>query len=92
MMINGPKILNMWLGESERMVREIFAQAREKAKEGNLVFIFIDEAESLLRTRSSGKFLNISNTIVPQFCAEMDGLVGLENVVVILTSNRPRLH
>ncbi len=89
MMINGPKILNMWLGESERMVREIFSQAREKAKEGNLVFIFIDEAESLLRTRSSGKFLNISNTIVPQFCAEMDGLVGLENVVVILTSNRP---
>ena len=89
MMINGPKILNMWLGESERMVREIFSQAREKAKEGALVFIFIDEAESLLRTRSSGKFLNISNTIVPQFCAEMDGLVGLENVIVILTSNRP---
>ncbi len=89
MYINGPKILNMWLGESERMVREIFAMAREKSKEGNLVFIFIDEAESLLRTRSSGRFLNISNTIVPQFCAEMDGLVSLENVVVILTSNRP---
>ena len=87
--INGPKILNMWLGESERMVREIFAQAREKSKEGHLVFIFIDEAESLLRTRSSGRWLNISNTIVPQFCAEMDGLVSLENVVVMLTSNRP---
>ena len=43
MYINGPKILNMWLGESERMVREIFAQAREKSKEGHLVFIFIDE-------------------------------------------------
>ncbi len=89
MYINGPKILNMWLGESERQVRDIFAQAREKAKEGHLVFIFIDEAESLLRTRSSGRWLNISNTIVPQFCAEMDGLVGLENVVVMLTSNRP---
>jgi proteasome-associated ATPase len=89
MYINGPKILNMWLGESERMVREIFAQAREKSKEGNLVFIFIDEAESLLRTRSSGRWLNISNTLVPQFCAEMDGLVSLDNVVVILTSNRP---
>jgi proteasome-associated ATPase len=71
------------------MVREIFAQAREKAKDGRLVFIFIDEAESLLRTRSSGRWLNISNTIVPQFCAEMDGLVTLENVVVMLTSNRP---
>jgi proteasome-associated ATPase len=54
-----------------------------------LVFIFFDEAESLLRTRSSGRWLNISNTIVPQFCAEIDGLVSLENVVVILTSNRP---
>src|SRR5205823_592790 len=89
MFINGPKILNMWLGESERIVREIFAQAREKAREGYLVFIFIDEAESILRTRSSGRFLNISNTVVPQFAAEMDGLVALENVVVILTSNRP---
>lgn len=87
--ISGPKILNMWLGESERMVREIFEVARNKAKEGQLVVIFIDEAESLLRTRSSGRWLNISNTLVPQFAAEMDGIVGMENVVVILTSNRP---
>ena len=89
MLINGPKILNMWLGETERQIREIFQTAREKSKEGNLVFIFIDEAESILRTRSSGRGLNIQNTVVPQFAAEMDGLVSLENVVVILTSNRP---
>ncbi|MFN3728276.1 MAG: AAA family ATPase [Fimbriimonadaceae bacterium] len=89
MMISGPKILNMWLGETERMVRDIFRAAREKAADGNLVFIFMDEAESVLRTRSSGRWLNISNTVVPQFCAEMDGLVNLENVVLILTSNRP---
>lgn len=87
--ISGPKILNMWLGETERMVREIFAAAREKAKEGRLVVIFIDEAESILRTRSGGKFMNISNTLVPQFNAEMDGMVSLENVLVVLTSNRP---
>lgn len=87
--INGPKILNMWLGETERMVREIFSTAREKASAGNLVFIFIDEAESILRTRSSGRWMNISNTVVPQFCAEMDGLVSLNNVVVLLSSNRP---
>jgi len=90
MLINGPQILNMWLGETERQVREIFQSAREKAKSGHLVFIFIDEAESLLRTRSNsrgGSF--IQNTIVPQFAAEMDGLVALENVVVMLTSNRP---
>ncbi len=89
MAISGPKILNMWLGETERMVREIFKTAREKAKEGRLVFIFMDEAESVLRTRSSGRWLNISNTVVPQFCAELDGLVSLDNVVLMLTSNRP---
>src|SRR4028118_1558703 len=89
MLINGPKILNMWLGETERQISEIFQTAREKAKSGHLVFIFIDEAESILRTRSSGRGLNIQNTVVPQFSAEMDGLVALENVVVILTSNRP---
>lgn len=87
--ISGPKILNMWLGETERMVREIFATARSKAKEGRLVVIFIDEAESILRTRSGGRWMNISNTVVPQFNAEMDGLISLENVVVVLTSNRP---
>ncbi|HEX8551589.1 MAG TPA: AAA family ATPase [Abditibacteriaceae bacterium] len=89
MLINGPKILNMWLGETERQIREIFSTAREKSKDGHLVFIFIDEAESILRTRSSGRGLNIQNTVVPQFAAEMDGLVKMENVVVILTSNRP---
>jgi len=89
MYISGPKILNMWLGETERMVREIFTVAREKAKSGHLVFIFMDEAESVLRTRSSGRWLNISNTVVPQFCAELDGLVSLDNVVLMLTSNRP---
>ncbi|MGQ9524196.1 MAG: AAA family ATPase [Armatimonadota bacterium] len=89
MYINGPRVLNMWLGETERMVREIFSIAREKAKEGYLVFVFIDEAESILRTRSSGRYLNIANTVVPTFAAEMDGLVKLENVVVMLTSNRP---
>lgn len=89
MAISGPKILNMWLGETERIVREIFATAREKAKEGRLVFIFMDEAESVLRTRSSGRYLNISNTVVPQFCAELDGLQSLDNVVLMLTSNRP---
>ncbi len=89
MFINGPQLLNMWLGETERMVREIFAAARERAKEGQLVFVFIDEADALLRVRSSGRYLNIANTVVPQFAAEMDGLVDLENVVVMLTSNRP---
>jgi len=88
MHIKGPEILNMWLGETERMVREIFSQAREKRKEGYLPFIFIDEAESILGTRRSMRSHNISNTVVPMFCTEMDGIESLQDVVLILASNR----
>ncbi|MFT5088972.1 MAG: proteasome-associated ATPase [Candidatus Latescibacterota bacterium] len=88
MHIKGPEILNMWLGETERMVREVFAQARQKRKEGYLPFIFIDEAESILGTRRSMRSHNISNTVVPMFCTEMDGIESLQDVVVILASNR----
>ena len=88
MHIKGPEILNMWLGETERMVREIFAQARQKRKEGFLPFIFIDEAESILGTRRSMRSHNISFTVVPMFCTEMDGIESLHDVVLILASNR----
>ncbi len=89
--LKGPEILNMWLGESERMVREIFTRAREKRKEGHLPFIFIDEAESILGTRRSGRSHSILNTLVPMFCAEMDGIESLQETVIILASNRPDL-
>ena len=88
MHIKGPEILNMWLGETERMVREIFTQARQKRKEGFLPFIFIDEAESILGTRRSTRSHNIANTVVPMFCTEMDGIESLQDVVIILASNR----
>jgi len=91
MHIKGPEILNMWLGETERMVREVFAQARQKRKEGYLPFIFIDEAESILGTRRSMRSHNISNTVVPMFCTEMDGIESLHDVVLILASNRQDL-
>ena len=91
MHIKGPEILNMWLGESERKVREIFSQAREKRREGFLPVVFIDEAESVLGTRRAIRSHNISNTVVPMFCAEMDGIESLQDVVIILTSNRPDL-
>ena len=77
MHIKGPEILNMWLGESERKVREIFSQAREKRREGFLPVIFIDEAESVLGTRRAMRSNNISNTVVPMFCSEMDGIESL---------------
>jgi proteasome-associated ATPase len=89
--IKGPEILNMWVGESERMVREIFAAAREKRKEGYLPFLFIDEAESILGTRRASRFHNMASTLVPMFCSEMDGIESLHDVVVILASNRADL-
>ncbi len=89
--VKGPEILNMWLGESERLVRDLFAQARARRKAGLLPVIFIDEAESILGTRRSVRALNIANTLVPMFCAEMDGVSSLRDVVIILASNRPDL-
>ncbi|MFQ5597520.1 MAG: AAA family ATPase [Nitrospiria bacterium] len=89
--IKGPEILNMWLGESERMVRDIFSQARGKRDSGHLPFLFIDEAESILGTRRSMRSHNILSTLVPMFCAEMDGIASLKDMVIILASNRPDL-
>lgn len=90
--VKGPEVLNMWLGESERQVRDLFAQCREKAAEGYLAFLFIDEAESILGTRHAPRGgSNILSTLVPMFCTEMDGLEALRNVVVILASNRADL-
>jgi proteasome-associated ATPase len=89
--VKGPEILNMWVGESERQVRDLFAQCRERAADGALAFLFIDEAESLLGTRRAGRFNSMSSTLVPMFCTEMDGLDPLQNVVVILASNRADL-
>jgi proteasome-associated ATPase len=88
MHVKGPEILNMWVGESERMVREIFATAREKRREGYMPFLFIDEAESILGTRRASRYSNILSTLVPMFCSEMDGIDSLNDVVIILASNR----
>src|ERR1051325_856044 len=91
MHVKGAEILNMWVGESERIVREIFATAREKRREGFLPFLFIDEAESILGTRRASRYSNILSTLVPMFCSEMDGIDSLNDVVIILASNRADL-
>ena len=91
MHVKGPEILNMWVGESERMVREIFSTAREKRREGFMPFLFIDEAESILGTRRASRYSNILSTLVPMFCSEMDGIDSLNDVVIILASNRADL-
>jgi proteasome-associated ATPase len=89
--VKGPEILNMWVGESERQVRDLFAQCRERAAEGSLAFLFIDEAESILGTRRAGHYHSMLSTVVPMFCSEMDGIEPLQNVVIILASNRADL-
>lgn len=87
--VKGPEVLNMWVGESERIIRDLFLQARQQRQSGKLPFIFIDEAESILGTRRAVRSYNVSNTLVPMFCAELDGIESLSQVVVILASNRP---
>lgn len=89
--VKGPEILNMWLGESERKIREIFKKAREYREKDHIPFIFIDEAESILGIRQAWRGSNITSTLVPMFCAEMDGIQSLRETVVILATNRPDL-
>ena len=86
--IKGPELLNKYVGETERHIRLVFSRAREKASEGTPVIVFFDEMDSLFRTRGSGVSSDVENTIVPQLLSEIDGVEGLENVLVIGASNR----
>jgi proteasome-associated ATPase len=86
--IKGPELLNKYVGETERHIRLIFQRAREKSNEGYPVVVFFDEMESLFRTRGSGVSSDVETTIVPQLLSEIDGVEGLENVIVIGASNR----
>ena len=89
--IKGPELLNKYVGETERQIRQIFQRAREKASEGWPVIVFFDEMESLFRTRGSGISSDMESTVVPQLLAEIDGVEGLTNVIVIGASNREDL-
>ncbi|HIV56877.1 MAG TPA: proteasome ATPase [Candidatus Stackebrandtia faecavium] len=86
--IKGPELLNKYVGETERHIRLVFQRAREKASEGQPVIVFFDEMDSVFRTRGSGVSSDVENTIVPQLLSEIDGVEGLENVIVIGASNR----
>ncbi len=86
--IKGPELLNKYVGETERTIRMIFQRAREKASEGTPVIVFFDEMDSVFRTRGSGVSSDVETTIVPQLLSEIDGVEGLENVIVIGASNR----
>lgn len=89
--VKGPELLNKYVGESERQVREVFKKAKERASEGHPVIVFFDEMDALFRTRGTGISSDVESTIVPQFLSEIDGVERLRNVIVIGASNRQDL-
>ena len=89
--VKGPELLNKYVGETERKIREIFIKAKEKANEDVPVVVFFDEMDALFRTRGTGISSDVETTIVPQLLAEIDGVEGLKNVIVIGASNRQDL-
>jgi proteasome-associated ATPase len=89
--VKGPELLNKYVGETERKIREIFVKAKEKANEDVPVVVFFDEMDALFRTRGTGISSDVETTIVPQLLAEIDGVEGLKNVIVIGASNRQDL-
>jgi proteasome-associated ATPase len=89
--VKGPELLNKYVGESERQVREVFKKAKERAADGNPVIVFFDEMDALFRTRGTGISSDVESTIVPQFLSEIDGMEALRNVIVIGASNRQDL-
>ena len=89
--VKGPELLNKYVGETERKIREVFQKARGKSKEGVPVVIFFDEMDSLFRSRGMGISSDMESTVVPTFLAEIDGIEGLRDVIVIGASNRQDL-
>lgn len=81
--VKGPQLLSMWVGESERGVREIFHKARQAAP----CIIFFDEIDSLVPPRGGGD-TQVTERVVSQFLTEMDGIEDLKGVVVLATTNR----
>ena len=89
--VKGPELLNKYVGETERQIREIFQRAKERSEEGLPVIVFFDEMDSLFRTRGTGISSDVESTIVPQLLSELDGVETLKNVIVIGASNREDL-
>ena len=83
--VRGPEIFSKWVGESEKAIREIFRKARMAAPS----IIFFDEFDALVPPRGSGADSRVTERVISQLLTEIDGLVSLENVVVIAATNRP---
>jgi transitional endoplasmic reticulum ATPase len=84
--IKGPEIFSKWVGESEKGIREVFKKARMAAP----AVIFFDEIDSLVPRRGMGYAdSGVSERVISQLLTEMDGIVSLDNIVVLAASNRP---
>jgi transitional endoplasmic reticulum ATPase len=84
--VKGPELLNKFVGESEKAVREVFRKARQASP----CIIFFDEVDSVAPTRgSSGGDSHVTERVISQFLTEMDGLEELRNVIIIAATNRP---
>jgi len=84
-LVKGPELLSKWVGESERAVRKIF----EKARQASPCIIFFDEVDSIAPTRSASSDSNVTERVVNQLLTEMDGLIELDNIVILAATNRP---
>ena len=88
--IKGPELISKWVGESEKAIREIF----KKAKQSSPSIIFLDEFESIAGMRSSNSQTggsDVSNRVVNQLLASMDGVESLDGVIVVAATNRPEM-
>jgi len=83
--VRGPEILSKWVGESEKAIREIFRKARQAAP----TIIFFDEIDAIAPMRGISSDSGVTERIVNQLLAEMDGIEKLENVIIIAATNRP---
>ncbi|AWR94540.1 CDC48 family AAA ATPase [Acidianus brierleyi] len=83
--VKGPEVLSKWVGESEKAIREIFKRARQTAP----TIIFFDEIDAIAPMRGFSHDSGVTERIVNQMLAEMDGITPLSKVVVIAATNRP---
>ncbi|MCI2415269.1 MAG: CDC48 family AAA ATPase [Candidatus Aramenus sp.] len=83
--VKGPEVLSKWVGESEKAIREIFKRARQTAP----TVVFFDEIDAIAPMRGFSHDSGVTERIVNQMLAEMDGITQLSKVVVIAATNRP---
>ena len=87
--IKGPELISKWVGQSEKAIREVF----KKAKQSSPSIVFLDEFESIAASRrnSEGSGSDVANRVVNQLLSSMDGVEGMEGVIVVAATNRPEM-